>query len=230
MDGRFPKYLFYVLNNCSDPAQEAEFNEWFNDTHIPDVMGSGLLHNPMRFVKTTDSPDEDEPRYLVTYEMEDGNPKEVMDRLWTLGEKLGQAGRMHPALVYVFSSFFQRCEGAYWSRRYNQQIAGVVMNRHISTDPARGEEVGAWFDDLQLADALSSGFFLSTYRYEAIDPQLGWGQYLAIYETHMDVVDALAKFDHRMKNDPRAVEFYSRRPETLQGLSRVPFRRIYPPV
>ena len=230
MEGRFPKCLLYALTNCKDSAQEADFNQWYNEIHLPDIVASGLFQNPMRFVRAVSLPDDQEARYLATYEGDSDDPADLMQELEKLGQRLTEQGRCHPAAEGVFLGMFRRFEGAYWSRRYNQQVAGVVMNRHISSDPARGEEVGAWFDNQQLADALSSGFFLNTYRYKAVDPQPGWGDYLAVYETHMDVVDALAKFDHRMKNDPRAVEFYSKRPETLQVLSRVPYRRIYPPV
>ena len=32
------KYTFVVMSNPTTPAQEAEYNEWYNKTHIADVL------------------------------------------------------------------------------------------------------------------------------------------------------------------------------------------------
>ena len=32
------KYTFVVLSNPTTPGQEAEYNEWYNKVHIPDVL------------------------------------------------------------------------------------------------------------------------------------------------------------------------------------------------
>ena len=32
------KYILEVRTNCSDPEKEAEYNDWYNNIHLPDVL------------------------------------------------------------------------------------------------------------------------------------------------------------------------------------------------
>ena len=32
------KAIVLVFTDCADPAREAEFNEWYNNTHVPDIL------------------------------------------------------------------------------------------------------------------------------------------------------------------------------------------------
>jgi hypothetical protein len=32
------KWLLIVETNCSDPARESEFDEWYDRIHLPDVL------------------------------------------------------------------------------------------------------------------------------------------------------------------------------------------------
>ena len=31
-------------SDCSDPSREEEFNRWYDDIHLPDVLSTGLYH------------------------------------------------------------------------------------------------------------------------------------------------------------------------------------------
>ncbi len=37
------------LVNCVDPADEEEYNRWYEDIHIPDILNSGLFHTAYRY-------------------------------------------------------------------------------------------------------------------------------------------------------------------------------------
>ena len=41
--------ILAVLSNCTDATHENEFNNWYNDIHIPDVLDTGLYHTAYRF-------------------------------------------------------------------------------------------------------------------------------------------------------------------------------------
>ena len=96
MEGRFPKCLLYALTNCKDSAQEADFNQWYNEIHLPDIVASGLFQNPMRFVRAVSLPDDQEARYLATYEGDSDDPADLMQELEKLGQRLTEQGRCHP--------------------------------------------------------------------------------------------------------------------------------------
>ena len=65
-------YLFIVESNCVDPARESEFNDWYNQVHVPDIMSTGYIDKATRYELTT-APSEGRGRYLVVYEIESDN-------------------------------------------------------------------------------------------------------------------------------------------------------------
>ncbi len=32
------RYWFFAFSDCKDPAREDEFNDWYSNTHIPDML------------------------------------------------------------------------------------------------------------------------------------------------------------------------------------------------
>jgi hypothetical protein len=32
------RYLFFAFSDCKDPARQAEYNEWYNTYHVPDML------------------------------------------------------------------------------------------------------------------------------------------------------------------------------------------------
>ena len=70
-------WLFIVESNCIDPARENEFNEWYNQTHIPDIMSTECIDRATRCELTTQPP-EGKGKYLAVYEIESDNIKATM--------------------------------------------------------------------------------------------------------------------------------------------------------
>jgi hypothetical protein len=224
MDGRFAKNLLYVLTSCKDPAEDAEFNEWYDNTHLPDVLSSGLLRNPVRFVRATDAAEDREPRYLATWESDTETPDRLLQEVTELGQSLLQRGRVHPSLRLKHMGMLRRIDGGFWSRRHGQEVAGVMVVSSNCTDPAREDEFNDWYSNIHLPDILSTGAFHTDYRYEDINPQESVGKYWAIYETDIDPVRAAEILDARR-------EWFvanNRRTDTIDPVRRSLFRRIYP--
>ena len=165
-----------MLTNCKDPSQDAEFNEWYNHTHLPDVVNTGLLRDPIRFVKATDSPDDQQPRYLATYESDSDDPSRLMDEVNKMAARLDELGRVHPAIDVAFVGMLRRIKGGYWSRSCNHKVNGVMAVFTNCSDPSREEEFNHWYNDIHLSDILSTGGFHTDYRYEDINPPAGPGQ------------------------------------------------------
>ena len=73
------KYTFVVLSNSTTPGQEAEYNEWYNKIHIPDVLNVPGFVAAQRF-KVADAQLADRApahRYLALYEIDGGSLREV---------------------------------------------------------------------------------------------------------------------------------------------------------
>jgi hypothetical protein len=77
------KYTFVVLSNPTTPGQEAEYNEWYNKVHIPDVLNVPGFLAAQRF-KLADAQLGDRPRahrYLALYEIESNDAKATLKEL-----------------------------------------------------------------------------------------------------------------------------------------------------
>ena len=72
------KHILVVALNCSDPAREGEFNEWYNKVHIPEVLSRVPgVKSAIRYEVV--EPTEGDPKYIALYEMAD--PKDMENYL-----------------------------------------------------------------------------------------------------------------------------------------------------
>ena len=77
------KYTFVVLSNPTTPGQEAEYNDWYNKIHIPDVLNVPGFVAAQRFT-LADAQLGDGPhahRYLALYEIETDDAKATLKEL-----------------------------------------------------------------------------------------------------------------------------------------------------
>ena len=63
------KYLLFAFSDCKDPSHEAEFNEWYSNIHVPDMLEVPGMIQATRWVSA--EPREGQRRkYLALYELE----------------------------------------------------------------------------------------------------------------------------------------------------------------
>ncbi|MDB5481413.1 MAG: hypothetical protein JWO83_2466 [Caulobacteraceae bacterium] len=77
-----PKHLFVVFTNAVD-GLESEFNQWYSDTHLPDLLNVPGVGAAQRFsLSHTQMPDTLQPfKYMAIYELETDNIQGVVDEL-----------------------------------------------------------------------------------------------------------------------------------------------------
>jgi hypothetical protein len=95
MSGQRPKVLLLVFSNCADPSKEDEFNEWYTNVHVPDVLQtpgavSAQRYRNVRPGKGTRAL----PKYLALYEIESEDPEQVFSRMRADDAKREEQGRM----------------------------------------------------------------------------------------------------------------------------------------
>lgn len=61
--------LFLVGTRPQDPALEAEFNRWYDQVHIPEIMKLGFMTKASRYQLEDDK--EGYPKFLAVYEFPD---------------------------------------------------------------------------------------------------------------------------------------------------------------
>ena len=66
-----PKGIMLVQSRPSDPAREDEYDKWYGETHIPEVLAVPGITGARRY-KLHGAPGQ-EPAYLAIYELEAEN-------------------------------------------------------------------------------------------------------------------------------------------------------------
>lgn len=73
------KWAFVVEYNCTDPSREAEYNNWYHNTHMPDVLGTPGFIKATRYENTDTSGGK--AKFLVIYEIESNDIDATMKAL-----------------------------------------------------------------------------------------------------------------------------------------------------
>ena len=92
--------LLAVVSNPKDPAKEEEFNRWYNDIHVPDILDTGLYHSAYRFENI--APEASGGKYLAIYETDQSDPGKASDELQKLRLSWEQNGRFPEIIDVVY--------------------------------------------------------------------------------------------------------------------------------
>ncbi len=70
------RWLLAVETNCNDPMREKEFNDWYENTHLPDVLSVPGIVRASRY--ESGNPAEERGKFLALYEIETENELQVL--------------------------------------------------------------------------------------------------------------------------------------------------------
>ena len=76
-----PKGVFVAITNPVSPEREAEYNEWYEGTHIHEVLAVDGFLSAKRY-KAVDG---ESPRYMAVYEIETDDLGSAMQQLMKAG-------------------------------------------------------------------------------------------------------------------------------------------------
>ena len=98
-----------MLNMATvDPAHEDEFNRWYHEEHIPDVLARFPQITRVRRYRASDG---QEPRYLVVYEYDVADEAELIRLISADHPMRKELWRLYDEAV---GSFAQRTRRAFW--------------------------------------------------------------------------------------------------------------------
>jgi hypothetical protein len=87
-----PKAIMFVQSRPSSPERDDEYNDWYTNTHLPEVLDVPGITSARRFKASSVAPPPDgAPEYCAVYELEVDDLSSVMAEL---GARAGD-GRMH---------------------------------------------------------------------------------------------------------------------------------------
>ena len=100
------KWLLVVGINCADAAREAELNEWYDRTHLPDVLETPGFVKATRYENT--EPSEGQAKFLATYEIETDDIDGFMKAHNENMARKRAEGRFSQLLVGVSRGFYKQ--------------------------------------------------------------------------------------------------------------------------
>ena len=100
------KWLLLVETNSTDAAREAEFNEWYDKIHVPDILEAPGVIRATRYENP--KPQEGKGKFLAIYEIESDNIKETMKAISDNMAKKKAQGRYSEILAVVSQAVYRQ--------------------------------------------------------------------------------------------------------------------------
>ena len=86
------RYLLFGFSDCKDESREEEFNEWYDNMHVPDMLEVEGMIKATRWMSAEDKPGQ-KRKYLAMYELETDDIKKFDDKVRERGMKTLEQGR-----------------------------------------------------------------------------------------------------------------------------------------
>ena len=100
------KWIVAVETNCSDPAREKEFNEWYDNVHLLDVLSIPGVVRASRYEDGNAA--EGLGKFLALYEIETEDVLQIMAGLGEGMTRWAEQGRMSELVSIVSASFHRQ--------------------------------------------------------------------------------------------------------------------------
>ena len=86
------KWLLIVESNCTDPDREVDFNEWYDNIHLPDMLELPAVVRVDRYENI--NPEDGEAKYIALYEMESDDIQKTIGDITKHIQAKASQGRM----------------------------------------------------------------------------------------------------------------------------------------
>jgi len=93
------RYLLFAFSDCKDPKREKEFNDWYDNVHIPDMLEVPGMISATRWM-SADAKQGEIRKYLALYELETDDIAEFNAGIKTRAEKTIKDGRFSDLPVF----------------------------------------------------------------------------------------------------------------------------------
>lgn len=100
------RYAYCVESRCTDRNREEEFNRWYDEIHIPDILnGCPEIVACRRYKLISDEQESD--TYVAFYEIETGDIEQTMKLLRKTRERIDAEGRMSELIVVTSRKLYK---------------------------------------------------------------------------------------------------------------------------
>jgi hypothetical protein len=93
------RYLLFAFSDCKDPARVKEFNDWYDNTHVPDMLEVPGMIGATRWM-SAESKEGKSRKYLALYELETDNLDEFDEAVIERGMRTVKEGRFSDLPIF----------------------------------------------------------------------------------------------------------------------------------
>jgi hypothetical protein len=184
--------LLVVYSKCIRAPEEAAWDEWEDEVHVPALCTEGGPWVATRF-ELTARPQPGMPgigfTHVTIYELADADVAAQAARTLDVDDALRAQGRMHPAHAAIGADVFT-AHGPFGRKpEPSPALHGHILTYVLCNDPAREHEWDAWYDEEHVPDMLSCGAFHAMSRWERSPRARVGSNFLTLYDVATDTVD-----------------------------------------
>ncbi len=93
------KYLYFAFSDCKDPSRDEEYNDWYSNIHVPDMLETPGMIRATRWM-SVERKAGNARKYLALYEFETDDLEEFNNQLGKVGRSTMERGRFSDLPVF----------------------------------------------------------------------------------------------------------------------------------
>jgi hypothetical protein len=185
--------LVIVCSKTNQPAAEAEWEQWYDDEHLPDLAARAgdALRVSTRFALTA-KPQPGMPglgyTHVTIHELA-GDPAAAAAALFAADAELRAADRIHP--VHAVADVHTLAAHGPYSAKPEPSVSlrGHILAWVYPNDPRLEAEWDAWYDHEHVPDMMHSGAFAAATRWVRTERRPYGPNHITLYDVAHPSVD-----------------------------------------
>ena len=177
-----------LVENNADPEREPQFNDWYDNMHLPDALRTPGFVRARRYERHEFR--DGRAQYLAMYEIDSADIAETMRVRRAIREeevKKGRASTSFPNLSFslwrdVLWKQLSECRAPRNAAGKGKWLSLVESN----CDPQREAEFNDWCEQVQVRDSLGVPGYVAARRLRINEFRDGRGKYMTIHEIETD--------------------------------------------
>jgi hypothetical protein len=99
-------WIYIVESNCSDTKRESEYNDWYNNTHVPDILKEADFIHATRYEALHPGPGQ--AKFVALFDLATDDIERTLKVHEQTEAALKAGGRVSELLVIVTRTAFRR--------------------------------------------------------------------------------------------------------------------------